>query len=192
MLEVFGSPDQPEANQSNCSQQPPSGMMMTSPGWQHLGGGVWVYAAYCSSGQVCRHVTAVGVLQDLDSAAESMLQCALWYEESTQHLQGILSVTTDKASVTTFTCESKYPNKSPYAVAIYKGKGNLKTNQLITYVELTFSSIRTTASSSDSTASNYQIFHEHLHSARFSNFWRQHKVSARKFDIPQFCWSDQY
>jgi len=40
-----------------------------------------------------------------------------------QHTAGILSVTTDKASVTTFTCESKYPNKSPYAVAIYKGKG---------------------------------------------------------------------
>jgi len=123
VLEVFGSPDQPDLSQSPCPDHPPADVMMTSPGWQHLGGGLWVYAAYCSGGgQVCSHVTAVGVLQDTAAETE-VLQCALWYEESPQHLQGLLSVTTSKEGVTTFTCESKYPNKTPYAVAIYQGKG---------------------------------------------------------------------
>ena len=30
---------------------------------------------------------------------------------------------TDDLRVSTFSCESKYPDKTPYAVAIYKGKG---------------------------------------------------------------------
>ena len=132
---MFGSPDQPDSSQSNCSHNPPPVVMMTSSGWQHLGDGVWVFAAYCSGGgQLCSHVTAVGVMQDLDTA-ETVLQCALWYEESPQHLQGLLSVSTDRGGVTTFTCESKYPNKTPYAVAIYKGKGKLiQTNNIICFL----------------------------------------------------------
>ena len=37
-----------------------------------------------------------------------------------------MSVATDDMRVSTFTCESKYPEKIPYAVAVYKGKGCLE------------------------------------------------------------------
>ena len=125
-----------------------------------------MYAAYCSGGggQICSHVTAVGLLQDLDIAVQ--LQCALWYEESPQHLQGLLSLTTDKMGVTTFTCESKYPNKTPYAVAFYKGKG-IETQTSISMITIfePSSYFRTTASSTDPAISHKQIFDQHLHSA---------------------------
>ena len=38
-------------------------------------------------------------------------------------MKGLVSVASDDVRVSTFTCQSKYPDKTPYAVAVYKGKG---------------------------------------------------------------------
>ena len=38
---------------------------------------------------------------------------------------GILSVSSDENKVTLFTCESKYPDKIPYAASVHAGKGKL-------------------------------------------------------------------
>ena len=132
VLEVFGSPEDAAA---------PGRSLSISPGWVGLGGGVWLYSAYCS-GLQCDRVSVLGLVQRPDNTAVAAdLQCTLWFEGSRQPLQvrllphrlwlcdnsvttqGLVSVATDDMRVSTFTCESKYPEKIPYAVAVYKGKG---------------------------------------------------------------------
>ena len=131
VLEVFGDPDQtPEA--TSCSRGPASSV--APPSWQHLGQGLWVFGAHCSGGEACSAVTAVGLVTSTAAVAAGDLQCALWYEGSRHQLQGILSVNTDSLNITTFTCESKYPDKRPYSLAIYRGKSmqyveRMKTSQ---------------------------------------------------------------
>ena len=114
VLEVFGDPAQPAEPSPSCSSP-------RSPvsSWQRLADGVWVFGAHCSTG-ACSSVTAVGLLT---APAAGDLQCALWYEGSRHQLQGILSVNTDNLNITTFTCESKYPDKRPYSLAVFSGKG---------------------------------------------------------------------
>ena len=113
---MFGEPDQsPEAP---CSSGPASSVSLVS--WQHLGQGIWVFGAHCSTGAACSVVTAVGLMTQ---GPRGDLQCAMWYEGSRLQLQGILTVNTDSLNITTFTCESKYPDKRPYSLAIYGGKG---------------------------------------------------------------------
>ena len=111
VLEVFGSPDQ-GADVSGCQVKSP-----VSPVWQSVSPGVWIYSAHCSAVSSCSSVTAVGVM---NTTAD--LQCHLWYEGAAHTLQGILQVSTNNA-VTIFTCESKYPDKTPYAIAISRNKG---------------------------------------------------------------------
>ena len=113
VLEVFGDPAQPAEPSPSCSPQSPVSS------WQRLADGVWVFGAHCSTG-ACSSVTAVGLLT---APAAGDLQCALWYEGSRHQLQGILSVNTDNLNITTFTCESKYPDKRPYSLAVFSGKG---------------------------------------------------------------------
>ena len=116
VLEVFGDPAQPP--EAPCSTGPASSVSQVS--WQHLGEGIWVFGAHCSTGAACSVVTAVGLVT---MGARGDLQCALWYEGSRLQLQGILTLNTDSLNITTFTCESKYPDKRPYSLAIYTGKG---------------------------------------------------------------------
>jgi len=119
VLEVFGDPNQPlEAASASCSRGSASSVSLSS--WQHLGQGLWVFGAHCSTGADRSTVTAVGLLTLPE--VEGDLQCALWYEGARHQLQGILSVNTDSLNITTFTCESKYPDKRPYSLAIYRGK----------------------------------------------------------------------
>ena len=127
VLEVFGSPEEDAG--SSCH----AAAARTVPSWQQLEAGVWVFSAYCSTatadsaGQACSRVTAVGQLLAPSSAD---LQCALWFEGSVHHLPGILAVTTDNMAVATFTCESKFPDKSPHALSIYKGKAPQRRVQI--------------------------------------------------------------
>ena len=124
MLEVFGSPDQGNSsNDASCHKVPSSVL----PSWQTVSPGVLVFSAYCSSVSSCSSVTAVGVLQD-PAVTPAQLQCFLWYEGAAQPLQGILSLST--SLTTTFTCESKYPDKTPYAVTISQDKQSLKPVQI--------------------------------------------------------------
>ena len=119
---MFGDPNQPlEAASASCSRGSASSVSLSS--WQHLGQGLWVFGAHCSTGADRSTVTAVGLLTLPE--VEGDLQCALWYEGARHQLQGILSVNTDSLNITTFTCESKYPDKRPYSLAIYRGKGML-------------------------------------------------------------------
>jgi len=115
VLEVFGSPEE-------GTQQSPGRSLTLSPGWLAVGGGVWLYSAYCGGPQ-CKQVTVLGLVErEHNTAVAADLQCALWFEGSRHHLEGLVSVASDDFRVSTFTCESKYPEKTPYAVAIYKGK----------------------------------------------------------------------
>ena len=63
------------------------------------------------------------VEREQNTAVAADLQCSLWFQGSPHPLQGLVSVASDDFRVSTFTCESKYPDRTPYAVAIYKGKG---------------------------------------------------------------------
>jgi len=110
VLEVFGSPDQ-----SGGSSLHSYVSSITVPSWQNMGQGVWIYAAYCSS--ACSQVIAIGFMTQTVE-----LKCSLWYEGATQPLQGILSVTTDDSNASIFTCESKYPDKTPFALSVHKDK----------------------------------------------------------------------
>jgi len=125
VLEVFGDPNQPP-EAASCSRGPAFSVPVSS--WQHLGQGLWVFGAHCSTGKDCSTVTAVGLVTW--PAVEGDLQCALWYEGARHQLQGILSVNTDRLNITTFTCESKYPDKRPYSLAIYRGKVPLGQTQI--------------------------------------------------------------
>ena len=133
VLEVFGSPEDGLAA--------PGRSLSISPGWVGLGGGIWLYSAYCSGLLQCDRVSVLGLVQRPDNTAVAAdLQCSLWFEGARSPLQvrlvpqrprlcdnlitqGLVSVATDDMRVSTFTCESKYPEKIPYAVAVYKGKG---------------------------------------------------------------------
>merc|ERR1712062_799752 len=76
---------------------------------------------HCAGG--CHEVAVLGLVErEHNAAVAADLQCALWYEGSRQHLEGLVSVASDDVRVSTFTCQSKYPDKTPYAVAVYKGK----------------------------------------------------------------------
>ena len=123
---MFGDPDQPP--EVPCSRGPASSVSLAS--WQHLGQGIWVFGAHCSTGAACSVVTAVGLMTQGDLQT---LQCAMWYEGSRLQLQGILTVNTDSLNITTFTCESKYPDKRPYSLAIYTGKGIYEFLSLFTF-----------------------------------------------------------
>ena len=79
VLEVFGSPEDGVAV--------PGRSLSLSPGWVGLGGGVWLYSAYCS-GLQCDRVSVLGLVQRPDNTAVAAdLQCTLWFEGSRQPLQ---------------------------------------------------------------------------------------------------------
>ena len=79
VLEVFGSPEDGVAA--------PGRSLSISPGWVGLGGGVWLYSAYCS-GLQCDRVSVLGLVQRPDNMAVAAdLQCTLWFEGSRQPLQ---------------------------------------------------------------------------------------------------------
>ena len=81
VLEVFGSPED--------GVLPPGRSLTISPGWVGLGGGVWLYSAYCSGpGSQCERVSVLGLVQRPDNTGVAAdLQCSLWFEGSRQALQ---------------------------------------------------------------------------------------------------------
>ena len=79
VLEVFGSPEDGVAA--------PGRSLSISPGWVGLGGGVWLYSAYCS-GLQCDRVSVLGLVQRPDNTAVAAdLQCTLWFEGARNPLQ---------------------------------------------------------------------------------------------------------
>jgi len=122
VMEVFGTPDDPQ-----CVKCKPPAPLALSPAWHFLSPATHIYSAYCDPpGQsFCNQVTALGV----SNGSEEKLRCKLWYEKAAQPMEGVLAVTKDADSelneegkfvAFTFTCESKYKSKVPYAVSIFK------------------------------------------------------------------------
>ena len=179
VLEVFGSPEDGAAA--------PGRSLSISPGWVGgLGGGVWLYSAYCS-GLQCDRVSVLGLVQRPDNTAVAAdLQCSLWFEGARQPLPGLVSVATDDMRVSTFTCESKYPEKIPYAVAVYKGKGWQEIFYLnICIASRYFSSEAQNTSPADLKAGGLEVSDKPVCGARLSAGGGHQQGPAGQSGLPQ-------
>merc|ERR1711936_402747 len=120
VLEVFGTPDDPSVQP--CTSED----AWVPPTWQSHGASLHLYSAHCSSSSdstsKCSRVSILGV-----STSPPTLQCRLWIEGATKALEGIFAVANlevgDDYSAFSLSCESKFPDKMPYAVTLYTPGG---------------------------------------------------------------------
>merc|ERR1711936_720333 len=125
VLEVFGTPDDPSVQP--CTSED----AWVPPTWQSHGASLHLYSAHCSSSSdstsKCSRVSILGV-----STSPPTLQCRLWIEGATKALEGIFAVANlevgDDYSAFTLSCESKFPDKMPYAVTLYTPGGGIETH----------------------------------------------------------------
>merc|ERR1712203_364042 len=120
VLEVFGTPDDPSVQP--CTSED----AWLPPTWQSHGPSLHLYSAHCSSTadseSKCSRVSILAV-----STSSPSLQCRLWIEGATKAMEGIFAVADlesgDDFSAFILSCESKFPDKAPYAVTLYTPGG---------------------------------------------------------------------
>jgi len=129
VMEVFGTPDDPSF--VPCKTPPP---LMLNPAWQQVDHTVYLYSAYCDYTSMdvgvgtCPTVSVIGVSR----VQPEGYKCKLWFEGAIQPMEGILSARRETQTDPkvegiaqyTFNCESKYKDKLPYSVTIYKDGGD--------------------------------------------------------------------
>jgi len=121
VLEVFGTPDDPSVQP--CTSED----AWVPPTWQSHGPSLHLYSAHCTSTadseSKCSRVSILAV-----STSSPSLQCRLWIEGATKAMEGIFAVADlesgDDYSAFILSCESKFPDKAPYAVTLYTPGGS--------------------------------------------------------------------